>query len=534
MNPDRNSADVAIVGAGLAGIVAAIEALSRGRRVLLLDRDLEAHLGGLARDAFGGLWFADTPLQRRYRVQDSVELGFADWISYGELADAHTWPRAWARRYVERCVPDVFEWLLADGIRFLPMPMWVERGLYRPGNSVPRFHVVWGTGQALTTVLIDRLLNHPRRELLELRFGHRVDALVAHDGVVTGLTGATEPDGRLFEVAAESVIIAAGGINGDIERVRRNWHADWGQPPPVILNGSHRFADGTLHDAATAVGANVTHLDWQWNYAAGIRHWRPRKPGHGLSLVPPKSALWLNSRGERIGPMPLVTGFDTHDLVARVCHEPGGYSWQLLNRRIALRELAVSGAEFNPAIRDRRRLRFLLDLAFGNHWLYEELTRNSEDIVQAATLPELVERMNALNGDDVVDHATVEAAVARYDAAIARGPRFHNDEQLRRITAARRWPGDRIRTCAFQRILDPAAGPLMAIREHVISRKSMGGIQTDLECRALDGQGRPIGGLFAIGEAAGFGGGGMNGKRGLEGTFLGGCLLTGRIAGQTV
>jgi len=388
MNPDRHSADVAIVGAGLAGIVAAIEALSRGRRVLLLDRDLEAHLGGLARDAFGGLWFADTPLQRRYRVQDSVELGFADWISYGELADAHTWPRAWARRYVERCVPDVFEWLLADGIRFLPMPMWVERGLYRPGNSVPRFHVVWGTGQALTTVLIDRLLNHPRRELLELRFGHRVDALVAHDGAVTGLTGATEPDGRLFEVAAESVIIAAGGINGDIERVRRNWHADWGQPPPVILNGSHRFADGTLHDAATAVGANVTHLDWQWNYAAGIRHWRPRKPGHGLSLVPPKSALWLNSRGERIGPMPLVTGFDTHDLVARVCHEPGGYSWQLLNRRIALRELAVSGAEFNPAIRDRRRLRFLLDLAFGNHWLYEELTRNSEDIVQArATMP---------------------------------------------------------------------------------------------------------------------------------------------------
>ncbi len=275
-------------------------------------------------------------------------------------------------------------------------------------------------------------------------------------------------------------MIAAGGINGDIERVRRHWHADWGTPPAVILNGSHRFADGRLHDAAAAAGAAVTHLDWQWNYAAGIRHWRPRKPGHGLSLIPPKSALWLNARGERIGPMPLVSGFDTHDLVARICREPGGYSWQLLNRKIALRELAVSGAEFNPSIRDRSRLGLARDLLFGNRWLYEELTRNSEDIVQAATLPELVERMNALNGDDVVDLATVESAVARYDAAIRRGPRFHNDEQLRRIAWLRRWPGDRIRTCAFQPIVDPGAGPLMAIREHVISRKSMGGIRTDL------------------------------------------------------
>ena len=175
--------------------------------------------------------------------------------------------------------------------------------------------------------------------------------------------------------------------------------------------------------------------------------------------------------------MPLVSGFDTHDLVARICREPGGYSWQLLNRKIALRELAVSGAEFNPSIRDRKRLAFARDLIFGNRWLYEELTRNSEDIVLAATLPELVERMNALNGDDVVDLATVEAAVARYDAAIRRGPRFHNDEQLRRIAWLRRWPGDRVRTCAFQPIVDRGAGPLMAIREHIISRKSMGGIQ---------------------------------------------------------
>jgi len=532
MIPGRNATDVAIAGAGIAGIAAAIEALSRGRRVLLVDRDASENLGGLAKEAFGGLWFAGTPLQRRCRIRDDVELGYSDWLDFGELTEAHRWPRAWARHYVERCVPEVHDWLRALGIEYMPMPMWIERGLYRPGNSVPRFHLVWGTGRALSDALVAKLMTHPRRELLELKFGHRVDALVRDGGRVAGLTGATEPDGRPFEVAAESVVIAAGGINGDIERVRRHWHEDWGHPPPVILNGSHRFADGSLHDAAASAGAQVTHLDWQWNYAAGIRHWRPRNPGHGLSLVPPKSALWLNARGERIGPMPLVSGFDTHELVARICHEPGGYSWQLLNRRIALKELAVSGAEFNPAIRDRRRLRVALDLLFGNRWLYDELTRNSEDIVLADSLPELVLRMNALNGDDVVDRSAVEDAVTRYDAAIGRGEKFHNDEQLRRIAWARRWPADRLRTCAFQKILDPAARPLIAIREYVISRKSMGGIQTDLECRALDAGGHPVDGLFAAGEAAGFGGGGMNGKRGLEGTFLGGCILTGRIAGQ--
>ena len=528
----RHSADIAIAGAGIAGIAAAIEALDRGRRVLLVDRDLEENLGGQARDSFGGLWFAGTPLQRRRGIADGAELAWADWLSFGELGTEHPWPRAWARAFVERCVPEVHDWLAGFGIRFMPMPMWVERGLYAPGNSVPRFHLVWGTGRALSDCLVGRLQQHPRRELLDLRFRHRVDALVTRGGRVTGLRGAIEPGGEPFEVASESVVIAAGGINGDVERVRRHWHADWGTPPVVILNGSHRFADGRLHDAAGSAGAAVTHLDWQWNYAAGIRHWRPRKPGHGLSLIPPKSALWLNARGERIGPMPLVSGFDTHDLVARICHEPGGYSWQLLNRKIALRELAVSGAEFNPSIRDRKRLGFARDLIFGNRWLYEELTRNSEDIVLAATLPELVERMNAVNGDDVVDLATVEVAVARYDAAIRRGPRFHNDEQLRRIACLRRWPGDRVRTCAFQPIVDRGAGPLMAIREHIISRKSMGGIRTDLEGRVLGDNGKVIDGLFAAGEAAGFGGGGMNGKRGLEGTFLGGCLFSGRIAGR--
>ena len=532
MRTASQSADVAIVGAGIAGIVAAIEALDRGRRVLLIDRDVEEALGGQAKEAFGGLWFAGSPLQRRLKIPDSVELGYSDWLAFGELVPAETWPRAWARAYVERCVPDVHDWLVALGIRFMPMPMWIERGLHSPGNSVPRFHIAWGTGRALAERIASRLMGHPRRGLLTIRFGHRVDALATRAGRVVGLSGVVEASGEPFEVESESVVIAAGGISGDIERVRRHWHKDWAEPPRVILNGSHRFADGRLHDAAAAAGASVTHLDWQWNYAAGIRHWRPRKPGHGLSLIPPKSALWLNARGERIGPMPLVAGFDTRELVARICREPGGYSWQLLNRRIALKELAVSGAEFNPAIRDGKRLRLARELLFGNRWLYDELTRNSEDIVQATTLPELVERMNALCGDSSVNLAAVEDAVSRYDASIRRGPRFHDDEQLRRIASLRRWPGDRLRTCAFQPIVDRRAAPLLAIREFVISRKSLGGIRTDLEGRVLGENGDAMDGLYAAGEAAGFGGGGMNGKRGLEGAFLGGCIFSGRIAGR--
>jgi len=528
----RYQTDVVVVGAGIAGIAAAYELIGRGRRVLLLDRDDEANLGGLARESFGGIWFAGTPLQRKYGIHDSAELGLADWLAFGELGPQHRWPRAWAEAYVERCIPEVYEWLRGLDVEFMPMPMWVERGLHVPGNSVPRWHIVWGTGQVLATTLARHLLEHPARDLLTCRYGQRVDELVSSGGRVTGCRGTDEATGEAFEVEAEAAIIAAGGINGDIDRVKAHWHEDWGRPPEVILNGSHKFADGRLHDAAGQHGAAVTHLDWQWNYAAGVRHWRPRKPGHGLSLVPPKSALWLNWRGERIGPMPLVTGYDTHDLVAQVCRQDRGYSWQLLNRRIALKELAVSGAEFNPSFRERKRLAVARDLLLGNRWLYEELVANCPDIVVADSLPELVERMNELAGDGSVDFDAVEAAVSRYDACIDRGPRFHNDEQLRRIEFARRWTGDRLRTCAFQKIRDPKAGPLMAIREFIISRKSMGGLQTDLESRVLDRQGKPIPGLFAAGEAAGFGGGGMNGKRGLEGTFLGGCLFGGRIAGK--
>jgi predicted oxidoreductase len=528
----RYSADVIVIGAGIAGVTAAIELLNRGRRVLLLDRDTEENMGGLAKESFGGIWFAGTPLQKRYGIRDGAQQGLRDWHAFAEFGPDDHWPRAWAEAYVHRANEEIYDWLRGIGVQFMPMPLWVERGLHTPGNSVPRWHIVWGTGYELQVVLNAHLLSRPNRDRLDLRFEHCVESLIVANGRVTGCRGRLEGSDDEFEANAENVVIASGGINGNLERVRQNWHADWSRPPGTLLNGSHKYADGKLHDAAAARGAHITHLDWQWNYAAGVHHWQPRKPSHGLSLVPPKSALWLNWRGERIGPMPLVTGFDTHDLVGQICRQERAYSWQLLNRRIMLKELAISGGEFNPAFRRKNRLAVARDMVLGNHWLYDQMTQFCPDVVVAPTVETLVEKMNVLAGDGSVDVDAVRTAATRYDDIIGLGPRFHTDDQLRRIEFARRWIGDRLRTCKFQRILEPSAGPLIAIREFIISRKSMGGLQTDLECRVLDHSGEPIPGLFAAGESAGFGGGGMNGKRGLEGTFLGGCLLGGRIAGK--
>lgn len=545
----RYDSEVLIIGGGLAGIVCALQLLDRGRRVLLLDRDARGNFGGLAKESFGGLLMVDTPLQRRQKLRDSPELALQDWLAFGGFDAASTepghpyhWPRQWAEHYVNDSLEHLYHWLTARGVGFLPLPLWVERGMGPGtagavrGNSVPRWHVVWGTGQGLVAALLDQLERHPGRDRLTLHFGHKVEGLLTTNGAVTGCHGIVEGEGGAlpFEAHAPQVVIAAGGINGgDLSLARRHWHPDWGaQAPASLLNGSHQFADGTLHHAAQGVGAQLTHLQNQWNYAAGIAHWRPRKPGHGLSLVPPKSALWLNARGERIVP-PLVSGFDTRDLVTQVCAQPAAYSWQLMNRRIALKELAISGAEFNPSIRDKRKLGFVLDILRGNRWLLDEVLKHSSDVAVGRDLDELAERMNALQGTPELRAGTLREVVAQYDAEVAKGA-ASQDPQRRRIAQLCQWKGDRLRTCKAARILDAKAMPLIAIREHIISRKSLGGIQTNLDSQALDAGGRPIAGLYAIGEAAGFGGGGMNGLRGLEGTFLGGCIYSAQRAARAI
>ncbi len=528
------ASEVLIVGGGIAGIAVALDLLDSDMTITLLDRDEESVFGGLAKESFGGMFFVDSPEQRRLGMKDSTELALRDWCSFAEFGPSDVWPKAWAEAYVHRCTPDVYHWVRKHGIGFFPVVNWVERGEFRPGNSLPRFHIVWGTGQELTDRLIFALRNHKNIHRLTLCFGHRVEQLLLQGSKVCGVQGVQEKSGIAFEARAEQVVVATGGINGSMDMVRKHWHADWNTPPETILNGSHRYADGTLHRATVAVGGNLTHMDKMWNYAAGVHHPRPRKPGHGLSLVPSRSALWLNWRGERMGPQPLVSGFDTRRLVTDICGQERAYSWQVLNHRIALKELAISGAEFNPSVRDKKVLGFLRDTLMGNRWLVNDMLQNCKDFVVANSLPELVEKMNMLQGDDSVQLQSVVDAVEHYDATIARGRKFMNDEQLRRIAELRQYRGDRVRLCKFQPIQDQKALPLIAIREFIISRKSLGGIQTDLESRVLDLNGQAIAGLYAVGESAGFGGGGVHGLRALEGTFLGGCILSARSAARSI
>jgi predicted oxidoreductase len=416
------------------------------------------------------------------------------------------------------------------------VPHWVERGEDGEGNSLPRYHIVWGTGLHLMQTLIAELRRHRKAANIEYLFDRRVETLTTHDGAVTGVRGRHEQTGEPFELQAETVLVASGGINGDLERVRREWDQRWGAPPQHILNGAHRFADGRLHDAVEGIGGQVSKLHQMWNYAGGIHHPSPRTPREGLSVIPTKSALWLDATGRRFGPEPMMGGFDTHLMCKRIAMSEHGYAWQLMNRTIALKELAISGAESNPAFRDRKALRFVRDMVFGNGGLLDYLVNECEDVVTATTLEELVEKMNALNagsqtvGSGHVELDAVRQAVGAYDAQIALGSGTFDDGQLQRIELVRQWRGDRSRTCKLQPIADENALPLIAMRQFIISRKSMGGIQTDLHSRVLSGAGEPIPGLYAAGEAAGFGGGGISGLKSLEGTFISNCILNARMA----
>ncbi|MBE7437577.1 MAG: FAD-binding dehydrogenase [Spirochaetales bacterium] len=534
---------VVIAGAGLAGIVTALDLLDSGRKIIMLERSPSFRLGGLARDSFGGIFIAGSPEQKRLGIPDSADQALKDWLATACFEKSDEWPRRWAELYTAASRSSVYDYLQGHGIRFFPFVHWVERGLFGPGNTYPRFHMVWGTGKRLVDRLLERLESHPARKNLEIRFLHKVTGLLSSHGRITGCNGVIEGNaeknsafeaGGDFQIQADHVVLASGGIGGSLEKVREFWGQ--GNPPATILNGSYPTADGLLHDVAASAGARITHLNRMWNYAAGVRHPRPLFENHGLSLVPPKTALWVNARGQRIGPLPLITAYDTKYLVDRICEEPGGYSWQILNRKIALKELAVSGSEFNDAIRDRRIFAFLWTLLRGNKKLVDDLCAHCPDFIVASSVPELVEKMNRTDSTSPlrVDGELLKQEIEKYDRAILTKGSFQNDEQLRRIQHLRRYRGDRLRTLKKQPIVARDALPLIAIRESILSRKSLGGIQTNLDCAVLDRSGQPIAGLLAVGEAAGFGGGGIHGKAALEGTFLGGCILTGRRAAAAI
>jgi len=532
--------DVAIVGGGLAGISAALELLDHGLKIVIVDRDCERNFGGLAMNSLGGMTLINTPVQRLNRIHDSPDIALRDWHSFAQFSEHDIWPRKWAELYVNRSVDDIYNWLRPNGIKFFPIPHWVERGEFGDGNSLPRYHIIWGTGQHLMHTLINELSQHPKASQLSCLFEHKVESLLLQNQAISGVQGHHEKTGQGFEIEAPIVLAASGGINGDINRVKQEWDKSWGKAPQHILNGAHPYADGSVHDAIEKINGKVTNLHQMWNYAAGIHHPAPRIPKQGLSLIPPKSALWLDATGKRFGPVPLVTGFDTHLICKRIAEDPYAYSWQVMNWKIALKEIAVSGAESNPAFRERRIMQLAREIFLGNHKLLEYLVDKCEDVVVGHSLAELVDKMNSLNassqtvGGGNVDLATIQQSINRYDEQIDLGKEFHNDEQLRRIAQVRNWRGDRSRTCKFAKILEKKSMPLVAFREFIVSRKSMGGIQTDLESRVLSVGGKPIPGLYAAGEAAGFGGGGINGLKSLEGTFISNCILNARMATRSI
>lgn len=530
----KYSTDVVIIGAGLAGITCALELLNSGKKILLLDANPKEKFGGLANNAFGGMLFNNTTEQKCLFVKDSPELMLDDWLNAAEFKQEHYWQKQWAEAYVNRSTEEVYRWLKEKGISFFPIVHWVERGDFTPGNSVPRYHVAWGCGNGVVQTLIGHLKSHRDFHNCQIKFNHRVSEFEFTNGQVVGCKGINSDSNTKFVVDAEHTVIACGGINGNLERVRKVWDPIYGLPPTNMLNGSDPVCDGTLHDQVSEVGGKVTNLNWMWNYAAGIAKPNPQIENEGLALIPPRSALWMDCFGRRVGPDPMIGAFDTHRLCRRLGHLPNQYGWLILNWKIAIKEMAISGSDMNTNFRDKKLLKILWGLVAGVGKQVQWMIDDCPDVVAADSLCGLRDEMERIVPGVSIDIDSMTKDIAQYDNLIDSGKMYFADDQLRRIAQARRWIGDRLRTANFRKINDSRAFPLIAIRTRFLSRKSMGGIEMDLSTRALDKNGGYISGLYAIGEAAGFGGGGISGVRSLEGTFLSNCIFNARVTAKYI
>ena len=539
-----------VVGGGLAGLVATAELADAGRRVILLDQEPEASLGGQAFWSFGGLFLVDTPEQRRLGVHDSADLAWQDWEGSAEFDrdDEDHWGRRWARAYVDFAAGEKRSWLHAQGMRWFPVVGWAERGGYGAtghGNSVPRFHVTWGTGPGVVEPFERRVRAAAARGLVDLRFRHRVDGLTVTDGAVDGVTGAVlEPSAVLrgqtssrvevgaFELHAQAVLVTSGGIGGNHDLVRSLWPESLGAAPRTMISGVPAHVDGRMLDIAAQAGGRLVNRDRMWHYTEGITNWDPIWPMHGIRILPGPSSLWLDATGHRL-PVPLYPGFDTLGTLAHLRRTGHDHSWFVLTQKIIEREFALSGSEQNPDLTGKD-LRATLGRALpGAPGPVDAFLRNGEDFVVADDLHDLVDGMNKITDVPLLDHATVEREVVARDREIANP--FTKDSQIAHIRGARRYLGDRLaRVATPHRLLDPKAGPLIATRLNIITRKTLGGLQTDLAGRVRGADGGVVAGLYAAGEASGFGGGGVHGYRSLEGTFLGGCIFSGREAGRAL
>lgn len=546
-----NHADVIIVGAGIAGLAAACELGDRGKRVILLDQEPAQFLGGQAHWSLGGLFMIDTPEQRRMGIKDCHDLARRDWMGSAQFDRAEDdWPRQWARAYLDFAAGEMRPWLHDMGMRWFPVVGWAERGgstAEGHGNSVPRFHVTWGTGPGVVAPFVARLQAHIASGFIQTRFRHQVSHIIVQTGEVKGVSGEVlaadaSPQGARtnrqeigeFEVYAPSVIVASGGIGGNLELVRKNWPRDrLGEPPKNMVAGVPFHVDGRMIPIAEAAGGHVINGDRMWHYTEGLRNWDPIWPNHGIRILPGPSSMWFDARGDRL-PAPCLPGFDTLATLKEILKTGYDYSWFILSQKIIEKEFALSGSEQNPDLTSGKWIEVLKArlLSRGSAPApVEAFKKHGQDFVVAEDLAELVAGMNRISEvplDETHLRRQIEARDAQVDNTFAK------DAQVIAINAARNYRGDRlIRTAKPHRILDRHNGPLIAVRLNILTRKTLGGLQTNLDSQMVGADGKPVPGLFAVGEAAGFGGGGYHGYNALEGTFLGGCLFSGRLAGRS-
>jgi predicted oxidoreductase len=543
-----HDADVIIVGAGLAGLVAAAELIDAGKKIIVVDQEPEQSLGGQAFWSLGGIFLVDSPEQRRMGIRDSHALALEDWMGTAAFdRDEDFWPRKWAEAYVAFAAGEKRTWLRERGIRFFPVVGWAERGggnAVGHGNSVPRFHLTWGTGPGVIEPFVERVREGEKQGLVTFKFRHRVNELTKSGAAVDGVRGDVLVPSNIergqkssrevvgaFELKAQVVIVTSGGIGGNHELVRKSWPQRLGPPPRRMITGVPDHVDGRMLAITEAAGGTIINRDRMWHYVEGIKNWNPIWTDHAIRILPGPSSLWLDARGKRL-PIPLYPGFDTLGTLQHIMETGYDYSWFILTQKIIEKEFALSGSEQNPDFTSKSWRQVIDRARKGMPGPVRAFMEKGEDFIVERDLARLIERMNALaGGEPLLNLASVEREITARDRQLDN--KFGKDAQIMAIRAARKYLGDKlIRTARPHKLLDPAAGPLIAVRLNVLTRKTLGGLQTDLDSRVIGADGQPVPGLYAAGEVAGFGGGGVHGYAALEGTFLGGCIFSGRAAGR--
>ncbi|MED4700849.1 FAD-binding dehydrogenase [Lysinibacillus capsici] len=541
--------DVAIVGAGLAGLVAACELIDAKKKVLLVDQEPENSIGGQAHWSFGGIFLVNSPEQRRLGIKDSKELAWQDWqgtAGFDRLEDEDSWAYKWARAYVDFAAGEKYDWLKSKGIKFFPVVGWAERGgslAGGHGNSVPRFHIVWGTGPGIVKPFVDKVKQAMKEGFIDFKPRHRVDEFVQQEGEITGISGTVlaetfinrgEKSSRLgigeFSYQAKAVIVASGGIGANFDLVRKNWPARLGTPPKNMVCGVPAYVDGRMLEITEHAGGRIVNRDRMWHYTEGLRNWDPIWPNHGIRILPGPSSLWFDAEGNRFH-APNFPGFDTLSTLEAIQKTGYDYSWFILTEKIIEKEFALSGSEQNPDLTNKSIGDVLKRILPGPPAPIQAFKNHGEDFVIAHDLKELVDGMNKLAGNELLDFMKIKEQILARDREMDN--KFTKDLQVNAIHGARNYIGDKwVRVAKPHKILDTKNWPLIAVRLNILTRKTLGGLQTNLNGAVLGMDGQPIPGLYAAGEISGFGGGGVHGYRALEGTFVGGCLFSGRQVGR--